>query len=267
MAISVDITTDPEFEPRLRAAGLLDFDTLFTRPDLVPVKQALTQRQTLRTSLPDGTSIYVKRYPQLRSRLFSKAPTPARREWLALQFLAQAGAPTIRALALLEERDGKQVRRAALISLGLDAPRTLEEIVLAAGLVPARRQGMARELARITRQMHDAGVNHRDYYLVHIRVGPQDRLYITDLNRADLRKVVPERWIVKDLAALHFSAPAGAVSLADRARFMRAYTGKRLRESRALIRAILRKAERMQAHTRKKVQAGQANYHLPGARQ
>jgi heptose I phosphotransferase len=111
--------------------------------------------------------------------------------------------------------------------------------------------------------MHAAGVNHRDYFFVHIRVGARDKLFITDLNRADLRKVVPERWIVKDLAALHFSAPAG-VSSTDRARFMRAYTGKRLRESRAMIRAITRKAERMQSHTRKKVQAGEANYHLPG---
>lgn len=261
MPLKVDLTTDPEFEPRLRAAGLLDFGALFTRTDLHTVKAKLAERQTLRTQLRDGTAVYIKRYPRLKSNLFSNAPTPARREWLALQFLNHAGAPTMRGLALMEEREGKRVKRAALITLGLDAPQTLEEC--SAGASPARRKAFAVELARITRLMHAAGVNHRDYYFVHIRVGAGDKLFITDLNRADLRKVVPERWIVKDLAALHFSAPTGVTST-DRARFMRTYTGKPLRESRALIKAIARKAERMDSHTRKKVQAGEANYHLPG---
>ena len=262
--MTVDITCDPEYESRLSAAGLLGFDSLFTRRDLQVVKAKLAQRQTLSTSLPDGTTVFIKRYPRLRSRLLSKAPTPARREWLALQFLRNAGAPTMRPLALLEEREGRLVRRAALMTLGLNAPHTLEEVANEA-MAPARRHALARDLGRITRRMHDAGVNHRDYYFVHIRVGAGDKLYITDLNRADLRRVVPQRWIVKDLAALHFSAPPGVTS-ADRVRFLRAYTGKPLRELRAMIRAILRKAERMESHTRKKVQAGEANYHLPGAR-
>lgn len=265
MAPNLEITTEPQFEARLRAAGLLNLDALFTHPGLQTVKAMLAQRQTLKLALPDGTTLFVKRYPKLRKPGLLKrasAPSPARREWMALVMLGHAGVPSIRPLALLEECEGKHVTRAGLITLGLDAPLTLEQVVRDPSLTPARRHALTLELARITRRMHDTGINHRDYYLVHVRVGAGDSLYITDLNRADLRKVVPERWIVKDLAALHFSAPARHVSRADRARFLRAYTGKPLRETRPLIKAIVRKAERMKRHTRKKVEAGAANYHL-----
>lgn len=261
---NLETTTDPAFEARLRAAGLLDLAALFTRADLQPVKAKLVERQTLKHALPDGVTVYVKRYPKLRKPGLLKlaaGPSPAKREWMALTMLGHAGVPTIKPLALLEECEGRHVVRAALITLGLDAPRTLEDIVRDTAVPAARKHAITRELARITRLMHDAGINHRDYYLVHIRVGAFDKLYVTDLNRADLRKTVPERWIVKDLAALHFSA-AGSVSNTDRARFLRAYTGKPLRESRSLIKAVIRKAERMQRHTRKKVEAGAANYHL-----
>lgn len=262
---NVELTTDPAFEARLRAAGLLDLASLFTRPDLQPVKAKLAERQTLKLALPDGVTVYVKRYPKLRKPGLLKrasAPSPAKREWMALTMLGHSKVPTIRPLALLEECEGKHTVRAALITLGLDAPQTLEDVARTAAVPTARKHAITRELARITRLMHDTGINHRDYYLVHIRVGAGDKLFITDLNRADLRKVVPERWIVKDLAALHFSAPAKKVSNADRARFIAAYTGKPPHESRSLIKAVIRKAERMQRHTRKKIEAGAANYHL-----
>lgn len=263
MPSNLEITTDPDFDARLRAAGLLDLDSLFTRADLQPVKAKLAERQTLKLVLPDGMTVYIKRYPKLRkpgllSR--SSAPSPAKREWMALTMLGHAKVPTIRPLALLEQCEGKHAVRAALVTLGLDAPQTLEDIARV-NPAPTRKHAITRELARITRLMHDAGVNHRDYYLVHIRVGAGDQLFITDLNRADLRKVVPERWIVKDLAALHFSASARHVSKADRARFLTAYTGRHLQESRTLIKAIARKASRMASHTAKKVAKGEANYH------
>ncbi|MBE7492382.1 MAG: hypothetical protein HS108_11575 [Planctomycetes bacterium] len=265
---NVEITADPAFEAQLREAGLLDLGALFTRADLVPVKTKLAERQTLKLALPGGMPVYIKRYPKLRKPGLlgrASAPSPARREWMALTVLGGAGVPTIRPLALLEECQGRHTVRAALITLGLDAPHTLEDIARTAAVTAARKHAITRELARITRRMHDAGINHRDYYLVHIRVGAGDTLHVTDLNRADLRKVVPERWVVKDLAALHFSAPNPPVSRTDRARFLRAYTGKRLRHCRSLVRAITRKAERMRRHTGKKVAAGAANYHLPEA--
>lgn len=265
MAPNLEITADPAFEARLRAAGLLELAALFTRADLTPVKAKLAERQTLKLTLPDGATVYIKRYPKLRKPGLlnrSSAPSPAKREWMALTMLGHAKVPTIKPLALLEECEGKHAVRAALITLGLNAPQTLEDIVQTAGVPSARRHSMTRELARITKLMHGAGINHRDYYLVHIRVGVGDSLFITDLNRADLRNVVPERWIVKDLAALHFSAPSKHVSKSERARFLTAYTGKRLRESGVLIKAITRKAARMASHTAKKVAKGAANYHL-----
>lgn len=260
----VATTVAPEDKTWLQAAGLLDLDALFTRADLVAVKAKLTDRQTLSVALPEGRVVFVKRYPKVKPPgLLRRSPfsSPAAREYEALRRLAELGVPTIHPLALLEERQGKRVTRAALLTLGLDAPQTLEQLVLA-GLSARRRQALARQLAQVTRRMHDGGVNHRDYYLVHLRVGQSDRLFVTDLNRADLRREVPRRWVVKDLAALQFSAPAGVVTRTDRARFLGAYTGKPLRACRSLVKAILRKAAAMRANTARKVARGEANYHL-----
>ena len=151
--------------------------------------------------------------------------------------------------------------RAALVTVGLPAQISLEQVIRDQPLPPARRQKFARELGAILRAMHEGGVNHRDFYLVHIRVGDNDELYVTDLNRADIRRRVTRRWRVKDVAALLHSAPA-SVTASDKARFARAYFGQPLRERRPFIQAAIRKAARMTAHTRKRVAEGESNYHL-----
>lgn len=257
------ILIDPEYEALLKQHGLLDLDALFSRPDLTPVKALLTERQTFRVTL-DGRTFYIKRYPQLpkpgllASLLHGRQYSPAAREWHALRRLIQLGVPTITPAACLE--DGT---RAALVTIGLDAPNTLEELALGAlkGDTPRRRE-LARQIGSLLRRMHDGGINHRDFYLVHLRVGADDTVYVTDLNRADIRRNVGERWRVKDLAALLHSA--AMVGRTDRARCARAYFGGRLRDHRALIAAVQRKAARITAHTRKKVAKGEANYHEAG---
>ncbi len=60
------------------------------------------------------------------------------------------------------------------------------------------------------------------------------------------------RWIVKDLAALNFSAPARFVSLTDRVRFLRAYLSCEKLDARgkALARRVGAKTRRMAHHNR-----------------
>ncbi|MEE9312484.1 MAG: lipopolysaccharide kinase InaA family protein [Planctomycetota bacterium] len=253
-----------KYRAALESANLLDLPSLFTRQDLVPVKETLESRQTLRIETDNGV-FYIKRYPKRvqsgsRFNLISKSFTSlAMREWHVLNLLQDLNIPTMHTAACLESPT-----QAALITAGLDAPVTLEKMAQSewAKMPVARRARFANNVGVILRRMHDGGINHRDFYLVHLRVSADDTVYVTDLNRADIRKFVGRRWRVKDLAALQFSAPS-SISNTDRARCFRAYAnGDRLRDHKKLILAVLKKADAMHAHTKKKVENGEPNYHL-----
>jgi heptose I phosphotransferase len=108
--------------------------------------------------------------------------------------------------------------------------------------------------------MHEGGVNHRDFYFVHLLVGDGDRIFVTDLNRADLRRRVGRRWRVKDLAALLHSAPPG-VTTREMVLFARTYLDSPLRQHRRFLDAVRKKAARMKALTLKRIAQGRPNYH------
>jgi heptose I phosphotransferase len=265
------ILVAPALRAELDAEGLLDLGALMGRQDMHVVKARLTSRQTYKVRLAGGRTIYLKLYrnvePEPRfARIFARGfDSPASREWHVLQRLHEIGVPTMQAAACIEEVGDGRVTRAALLTVGLNAPRSLQRLLLeefSQYPQPVRRQALAHELGRLLRVMHEGGVNHRDFYLVHIRVGHNDELYVTDLNRADIRKRVTRRWRVKDVAALLHSAPTSIVTATDRARVGKAYFGGRLRDHRPFIEAVFRKAERMTAHTRKRVAEGEANYHV-----
>lgn len=266
----VRIYADPKIRPELEAEGLLDLDALSEREDLHTIKARLSSRQTYRLQTEAGHTLYLKLYreidpPSRFAGLFARRfDSPASREWFVLEKLHELGVPTMHGAACIEEFEG-DVKRAALLTIGLDAQRSLQTLImedLSEFPQAARRQSIARELGGILKRMHEGGVNHRDFYLVHIRVAQDDKLYVTDLNRADIRKRVTRRWRVKDLAALLHSAPHSVVTNTDKARVVKAYLGTRLRDHRSLIQAIIRKADRMTAHTRKRVAEGEANYHV-----
>ncbi len=93
-----------------------------------------------------------------------------------------------------------------------------------------------KEVARIARVMHLNGINHRDFYICHflldlatlISNGP--KLSLIDLHRSGLRKKVPQRWVVKDLAGLYFSSKEVGLTKRDLLRFMKEYRKKPLRD-------------------------------------
>ncbi|MCB9832789.1 MAG: hypothetical protein H6807_09965 [Planctomycetes bacterium] len=264
------IQVDPDHREGLAAAGLLDLAALLGREDLEPVKTRLAERQVHRLTLPDGRLVYVKRYfrlpvaAALKARLGGRGwRSGASREGRALCRLAELGIDAARVLAVLEESRFGLVRRAALVTLALPETRSLEEILCREGVSPATREPLACRLATILRRLHAGGVNHRDFYLGHLRLGADpERIFVMDLDRADLRPRVSRRWRVKDLAALEFSTPARVIGAFGRLRFLRRYLAEDLRRHRALVRAIAAKAARMRRHVERKVARGAANYHL-----
>lgn len=88
-------------------------------------------------------------------------------------------------------------------------------------------------VAEIARRMHGAGINHRDFYLCHFLLEmrgdtAQRPLYLMDLHRAQIRRRVPRRWLVKDLGGLYYSALDIDLTGRDVLRFIRHYCGGRL---------------------------------------
>lgn len=265
------LLVDPALRDELEFDGLLDINTLVAHKGLETVKARLESRQTYRLKTSRGTTLYLKLYrrvepePRFARLLAQRFDSPASREWHVLERLLEINVPTMRAAACIEEFENDKVTRAALLTVGLDAPISLSRLIaeqFAESPQVERRQSITIRLARVLRMMHESGVNHRDFYLVHIRVGPEDNLYVTDLNRADIRKRVTRRWRVKDVAALLHSAPTSIVTATDKARFMRTYLGNHLRAHRSFIEAVIRKADRMTARTNKRVAEGEANYHV-----
>jgi heptose I phosphotransferase len=116
------------------------------------------------------------------------------------------------------------------------------------------KRALIREMAVIARGMHDAGLNHRDFYLCHFLVMDRDwpewqlgdplALHLIDLHRVQRRARVPARWVIKDLAALLCSAFDWGVTLRDVAGFIEVYQGKRWSESAPPVRRFWRKVGR-----------------------
>ena len=104
----------------------------------------------------------------------------------------------------------------------------------------ALKRQLIKAIADIARRTHGAGMNHRDFYLCHFLVRDRDwtkwrpadavELVLIDLHRVQIRDRVPERWLVKDLGGLLFSAFDAGITRRDLLRFIEAYRGKSWRE-------------------------------------
>ena len=156
----------------------------------------------------------------------------ARNELAACRRLAEVGicAPTVAAFAT--QGANPATRRSFVVCDALDGFVSLDQVAQSwrqAPPPPRLRWALTRELACLTRTLHDAGINHRDYYLDHLLADAaalaegRVELALVDLHRAGLRRRVPARWLQRDLAALSFSAVHAGASAADQFRFLRHY--------------------------------------------
>ena len=91
------------------------------------------------------------------------------------------------------------------------------------------------KVALISRNLHNNGINHRDYYLCHFHVDsnldPEKEIYLIDLHRAQLRSFVPTRWASKDIGGLFHSAMGFKLTERDFYRFIKTYFNCSLREA------------------------------------
>lgn len=168
----------------------------------------------------------------------------ARNEWQAILRLHELGIGTMTLAGYGERGLNPASRESFVITDELTDTMSLEHV----GQQWQQRkpsfsskQTLIRKLAQMSRTMHRAGVNHRDYYLCHVlltenfaehnQITEDTALYLIDLHRTQIRQRVPERWLVKDLGSLYFSAHEVKLSQRDKFRFIQYYSGLDLRQA------------------------------------
>ncbi|ARB44517.1 lipopolysaccharide core heptose(I) kinase RfaP [Alloalcanivorax xenomutans] len=160
----------------------------------------------------------------------------------AIRAVAAAGIDTL-SIAGYGQRGLNPARRESfLVTDELVDTISLEELGESWNGTPppfAFKSALVRRVGEIAKAMHDAGVNHRDFYLGHFLMPKRDvadgringPLHLIDLHRSQVRARVPRRWRVKDLGGLYFSTARVPLTRRDLLRFVKAYTGMPLREA------------------------------------
>jgi len=209
------------------------------------VQRVLADRVNFVVEEDGRASVYGKVYekPTLRARLCQRAGRdPGLREAVLLESLGRSGVPVPAVVAGGRLADGRSFVATRAVEGALPLDDALRRGAIRAG---ADRRAALVRLARAVRRLHDAGFVHRDLYLCHVLLSAGGRLVVIDWGRALKRRRL--RWRVKDLAALHASAPPGIVTARDSLRFLREYLGKRV-SLRPWARRVARKAARYRSH-------------------
>ena len=182
----------------------------------------------------------------------------ARNEFAACQRLAAAGIRAPRVAAFGCRGVNPAQRQSFVVCDALTNHVSLETLVerwARQPPAPMLKRRLLLAVADLARAMHDAGVNHRDFYLCHLLADSaalargEARLALIDLHRAQTRRRTPRRWRLRDLAALWFSAAGLRLSRAEQLRFAARYAQlpprEALRRDGALWRSAGKRARRL----------------------
>ncbi len=231
------IFVDSTFKGAFEAAGLTNMESIFSFSGgvLLPKANMSRHRNRIRFEIQNPSAVlFLKRYDRtpIRQQLISWFETGRRistacRDRLPSEELAAAGIPTPHVVAFGYEWGTIFERRSFIVTRMLEDAEALERRLPAgwdSGIFSERTIFLAR-LGEFVRRFHATGYCHRDLYLAHVFQDSAGMLYLIDLQRAFRPRLWGRRFRIKDLAELHYSAPGGTFSCADRIRFYRSYIG------------------------------------------
>ncbi len=222
------------------------FDRLWREKDIFQEVFALEgeefrnvkNRRTFRIEV-DGEGFFVKIHRGVgwkeifKNLLQFKLPvTGAANEYNALEKLHSIGVATMETAAFGERNSNPAAKESFLITRELTNVISLEELFAKEKVSGVQKRIFIRTLAESAGKMHRAGINHRDCYICHYlwhRDLPECRLSVIDLHRAQIRKKVPFRYHVKDVAGLLFSSFDIPLSRRDVWRFIHCYAQRDVR--------------------------------------
>jgi len=233
-----NIICNLEYEQALKENRLFDFDRVMSITEIKTVKHAISQRRigTFCFNEKDKkVSAFIKRHTPLsfgkyfKERIRFASRKTAFDEFENITAFYKAGLPTMEPVVAGKRRCGILGSESFLITKEIKGCVTLENFIESSlkDKTFAEKNALIKKTALLAKKMHDSGFNHRDFYLCHLLIGIEehnkDELFIVDLHRVDVRKKVPERWKVKDLAALNYSADSKHITRTDKLRFLKAY--------------------------------------------
>ena len=168
----------------------------------------------------------------------------AQNEWLAIRRLKELGIETMTAVGYGSKGRNPAARHSFILTEALDNTISLEDYCANWPQNPPSpqvKQELLRQLALTSKTLHDNGICHRDYYICHFLLHDEEKftrgeiarakLSLIDLHRALIRRNLNERWIIKDVAGLYFSALHIGLRRSDFFRFVRLYSGKTLKRA------------------------------------
>lgn len=162
----------------------------------------------------------------------------AENEYLAIKKLDELGVDTMTLVGYAMQGWNPANLRSFVVTKALTDTVSLEDYCANWSSQPptySQKQILIRKVALIAKQLHENGVNHRDFYICHFllentaALSADTRLFLIDLHRVQIRNKVPQRWLIKDLAALYFSTMHIGLSKRDYWRFIKIYQGSTLR--------------------------------------
>lgn len=207
-------------------------------------------------------TLFLKRYehPPVMVQLKNWLTHRSRRSMMSCdrdpaEQLAASGIPTPRTVAFGRQWGLLFEKRSFIISEKIPCAHSLERklppaVCRATDNSRTSRNNFIRRLGRFVNRFHRTGFRHRDLYFAHIFYSDRDGFYLIDLHRAFKPALLCERYRVKDIAQLHYSAPRRCFTNTDRLRFYLTYADiKKLGpRDKTFIRSVIRKARKMARH-------------------
>ena len=270
--LSPDLSVNESFAPLLSRHGLTSTAALVEIAERNEIEYNRNKRIAL-IRLANGSEerqLFLKAHRQKPSwagmigkSLGRQSPSEGLREWQNIMALQRAGIATATPVAAGERVISGGRLESFVMTLRLDGYLPLDNYISTRFTSPfsskllREKRSLIRAVAALARRMHRCGFNHQDFYLCHIfarlsEAGAPD-LKLIDLQRVGCRRLFPLRWIIKDLAQLHYSSSELPISDRDRLRFLAGYApawqSRSLR--RFMIHQVLRKSRSIARHDAK----------------
>jgi heptose I phosphotransferase len=209
------------------------------------VYRELEGRRTLRFE-KNGKSYFLKSHKGIgwkeifKNLLQLRLPIlGAKNEKEAIEKLSEVGVGTM-SMAAFGERGGNPAQQESfIITDAIEPSVSLEELAIEwreKSPTVLEKRKILMTVCDMTKKMHQAGVNHRDFYICHFLLKQKSEkqfpdLALIDLHRALIHKKIPYRWLLKDLASLYYSAIDVPLTQRDKLRFIKYYSNGNLREA------------------------------------
>jgi len=266
---SDSLFVDPDYVTAFDRLGLTSIDAIFSLSmGKEPGGSSLPKyRNRLQFEVSDpAKTLFLKRYdhPGALTQIKNWLSHHARKSMMSfdlepIENLACAGINTAKVVSYGEQRSIFFEKRSFTITEEIPNAESLERKLPdcfrkhpTTENLKQRRQ-FVQKLSQFAKKFHDTGYRHRDFYLAHIFYSDDGTFYLIDLQRVFKPWLFAERFRVKDIAQLYYSAPRSAFSRTDRLCFYKWYAGKNFldRQDRIFIYKVISKVKRIVRHDAK----------------